>query len=80
MDAKQIADRAQFRRYAEAALAGMDISPDYSNGPCNGAISDRAFELAARMMLAESQAFARYEILALESITANERNRHAEGS
>ena len=80
MDQKQIADRAQFRRYAEAALAGMDIPPDYSKGPCNGAISDRAFELASRMMLAEGQAFERYEILALEAITADERARHAEGS
>ena len=66
MDKKQIADREQFRRYAEAALAG-------------GAMQDRAFRLATEMMLAEGQAFERYEILALEAITTNERERHAKG-
>ena len=75
MDSKQVADRAQFRRYAEAALSRGDV-----RGFTAGQFARKAFDQATAMMLAEGQAFERYEILALEAITADERNRHAEGS
>ena len=78
MDSKQIADRAQFRRYAEAALAGLVY--DRRKFDSDHYMARRAFDIATAMMLAEDQAFERYEILALEAITADERNRHAEGS
>ena len=78
MDAKQIADRAQFRRYAEAALSGLLY--DRMEFDTDRHIAIRAFDLATAMMLAEGQAFERYEILALEAITADERNRHEQGS
>jgi hypothetical protein len=78
MDAKQIADRAQFMRYAEAALSGLLY--DRMEFDTDRHIAVRAFDLATAMMLAEGQAFERYEILALEAITADERARHAEGS
>lgn len=76
MDSKQIADRAQFRRYAEAALAGfvtaaLEGVEEYPS---------LVFDLATAMMLAEDQAFERYQLMALEAITADERARHAEGS
>ena len=74
MDSKQIADRAQFRRYAEAVAQGIVASglncPDFAG---------MAFDIATAMMLAEEPAFERYEILALEAITTNERERHAKG-
>ena len=75
MDSKQIADRAQFRRYAEAALSRGDV-----RGFTAGQFARKAFDQATAMMLAEGQAFERYEILALEAITADERNRHEQGS
>ena len=75
MDAKQIADRAQFRRYAEAALAGI-----LSTGLDCPNVAGTAYGVATAMMIAEGQAFERYEILALEAITDDERARHAEGS
>ena len=78
MDSKQVADRAQFRRYAEAALAA--IVRDRAEFDSDHYIAIRAFDIATAMMLAEGQAFERYEILALEAITADERARHAEGS
>lgn len=78
MDAKQIADRAQFRRYAEAALAGMGLGRSRFDTDRLQAV--RAFDTATAMMLAEDQAFERYQLLALEAITSDERNRHAEGS
>jgi hypothetical protein len=78
MDAKQTADRAQFMRYAEAALSGLLY--DRMEFDTDRHIAVRAFDLATAMMLAEGQAFERYEILALEAITADERARHAEGS
>ena len=75
MDAKQIADKAQFRRYAEAALIGMtQAARPFAD------VAEEAFAQAAAMMLAEGLAFERYEIIALEAITSDERNRHAEGS
>ena len=74
MDSKQIADRAQFRRYAEAALSGMlSAGLDCPN------VAGTAYGVATAMMLAEWSAFERYEILALEAITTNERERHAKG-
>ena len=75
MDSKQIADRAQFRRYAEAALSGI-----LSTGLDCPNVAGTAYGVATAMMLAEDQAFERYQLLALEAITADERARHAEGS
>jgi hypothetical protein len=72
MDKKQVADREQFRRYAEAALSGTIAS----GLKCQNFL-EMAFNVATDMMLAEGQAFERYQLLALEAITANERNRHA---
>ena len=75
MDQKQIADRAQFRRYAEAALAAVDHGEwDYHS------TAELAFRQAITMMHLEDQAFEQYQLEALEAITADERNRHAEGS
>ena len=54
MDAKQIADRAQFRRYAEAALAGI-FGLDSLNA------ARRAFSIATSMMLIEDDAFEEYQ-------------------
>ena len=75
MDARQIADRAQFRRYAEAVAQGILASglncPDFAG---------MAFGIATAMMLAEGQAYERYQLQALEAITADERARHAQGS
>ena len=78
MDAKQIADRAQFRRYAEATLSGVGLGRSPFDTDRQAAV--RAFDQATAMMLAEDQAFERYQLLALEAITSDERNRHAEGS
>ena len=78
MDAKQIADKAQFRRYAEAALNGLIRN----RGPLDSdhRVATRAFDIATAMMLAECQTYAQYQLQALEAIAADERNRHAEGS
>ena len=75
MDAKQIADKAQFRRYAEAALSGMSEAARPFDD-----IAEEAFAQAAAMMLFESRYWEQYQLLALESITADERNRHGQGS
>ena len=75
MDSRQIADRAQFRRYAEAALSGI-----LSTGLDCPNVAGTAYGVATAMMLAEGQAFERYEILALEAITSDERARHEQGS
>lgn len=75
MDAKQVADRAQFRRYAEAALSGT-----LSSGLDCPNLAGMAFGVATAMMLAEGPSFERYQLLALEAITSDERARHAEGS
>ena len=79
MDSKQIADRAQFRRYAEAALAGSDTGKTLC-GPSYMVLVERAFAIASAMMLAEQWHWEQYQLQALEAITADERNRHAEGS
>lgn len=78
MDSKQIADRAQFRRYAEAALVGLIYNRSPFDTDRQTAI--KAFDIATAMMLAEGLAFERYEILALEAITSDERARHGQGS
>ena len=75
MDAKQIADRAQFRRYAEAVLSGI-----LSTGLDCPNVAGTAYGVATAMMLAEDQAFERYQLHALEAITADERNRNEQGS
>ena len=75
MDAKQIADRAQFRRYAEAVLSGI-----LSTGLDCPNVAGTAYGVATAMMLAEGSAFEQYQLYALREITLNERNRHAEGS
>ena len=75
MDQKQIAGRAQFRRYAEAALSGMSEAARPFDD-----IAEEAFAQAAAMMLFESRYWEQYQLLALEAITADERARHAEGS
>ena len=75
MDAKQIADKAQFRRYAEAALSGMSEAARPFDD-----IAEEAFAQAASMMIFESRYWEQYQLLALEAITSDERARHAEGS
>ena len=76
MDQKQIADRAQFRRYAEAALAGMGNDPDIDSIER----AKLAFDRAIAMMLHESRCWEVYQLHALEAITTDERNRHEQGS
>ena len=79
MDSKQIADRAQFRRYAEAALMGVGAEKTLC-GPSYAVLVERSFAMASAMMLAEQWHWEQYQLRALEAITADERNRHAEGS
>ena len=75
MDSKQVADRAQFRRYAEAALSGMtEAARPFDN------VAEEAFAQAAAMMLFESRYWEQYQLLALEAITSEERARHEQGS
>ena len=76
MDSKQVADKAQFRRYAEAALAGMDNDQDIDSIER----AKLAFDRAVAMMLHESRCWEIYQLHALEAITADERDRHAKGS
>ena len=76
MDSKQIADKAQFRRYAEAALIGMG---EITDSTCIER-AELAFDRAIAMMLHESRCWEIYQLHALEAITNDERARHAEGS
>lgn len=72
---KQIADREQFRRYAEAALQGLvalPFSEELSDMTVRD-MSEYAFDYAKAMMLAECQAFAEFELMALQSMI-DERN------
>jgi hypothetical protein len=74
MNKQQMQDREQFRRYAEAALAGLisdrkDFEGDYY-------MARRSFEIASSMMLRESQEFDQYQIKALEAIVDDERIKH----
>jgi hypothetical protein len=77
MDLNQIEDKAQFRRYAEAALSGCIVN---SRDVSCGDLARVAFDQAIAMMLAEGQAFEAYQLQALEAIATEERARHAEGS
>ena len=79
MDSKQVADRAQFRRYAEAALSG-EIAEKTLCGPSYTVLVERAFSIASAMMLAEQWHWGQYQVRAAEAITADERARHAKGS
>jgi hypothetical protein len=74
MNKQQIEDREQFRRYAEAALAGL-IS-DRKDFEGDHYMARRSFEIATSMMLTESQAFERYQLQALEAIVDDERIKH----
>ena len=76
MDAKQIADKAQFRRYAEAALIGMGEATESSSIER----AELAFDQAIAMMLHESRCWEIYQLHALEAITSEERERHEQGS
>lgn len=64
-------DRAQFRRYAEAAMAGMCVLEfiGYETIP------EVAFRAAQEMMLAESEAFERYQLMATQVAIDEERKR-----
>lgn len=65
---KQIVDREQFRRYAEAALQGLaalQLSDRFANVSVHEAC-DYAFDYAKCMMLLECQAFAEFELMALQ--------------
>jgi hypothetical protein len=72
MNKQQMEDREQFRRYAEAALAGLDQSTisSYSD------VARTAFEAAIAMMLQENMAFEHYQIKAAQAIVDDERVRH----
>jgi hypothetical protein len=72
MNKQQMQDREQFRRYAEAALSGLDQSTisSYSD------VARAAFESAIAMMLQENIAFEHYQIKAAQAIVENERIKH----
>lgn len=71
MDSKQVADRAQFRRYAEAALSSLG---DVGNSTEAAKLS---FDRAVAMMLDELRCWEIYQLHALKRITSDERERHA---
>ena len=61
----------QFRRYAEAALAGLDhIDLSYET-TCNA-----AFKQAIEMMMMENFYFEQYQLQALEHVVAKQRIKH----
>jgi len=61
----------QFRRYAEAALAGIDHSNlDYD------VTARMAFTQATEMMMMEQFFFEQYQIQALEHVVAKQRAKH----
>ena len=72
MNKQQMEDRDQFRRYAEAALSGLDQTTHsyYSD------VARAAFEAATAMMLQENIAFEHYQIKAAQAIVDNERIKH----
>jgi fatty acid/phospholipid biosynthesis enzyme len=72
MNKQQMEDREQFRRYAEAALAGLDQSTITSHSDS----ARIAFEAAAAMMLQENMAFEHYQIKAAQAIVDDERIKH----
>ena len=61
----------QFRRYAEAALAGID----HSNLDCD-VTARMAFRQATEMMMMENFYFEQYRIQALERVVAKQRAKH----
>ena len=67
----QLHDREQFRRYAEAALAGMKVT-EFSSYEM---IPEVAFRTAQKMMLAESEAFEWYQLMASQVAIDEERKR-----
>ncbi len=72
MNKQQMEDRQQFRRYAEAALSGMNLSVCFTQVQ----FARIAFDQATEMMLTEGQAFERYQLKALEAIVDDERIKH----
>ena len=42
--------------FAGQALASMTIAPDYSKGPCNASMADRAYHIADAMLAAREAA------------------------
>jgi hypothetical protein len=72
MNKQQMEDREQFRRYAEAALSGLDQTTCsyYSD------VARAAFETATAMMLQENMAFEHYQIKAAQAIVDDERIKH----
>ena len=79
MNAEKTADKSQFRRYAEAALAGSDTGKTLC-GPSYMVLVERSFAIASAMMLAEQWHWEQYQFQALEAITSDERARHEQGS
>ena len=67
---KQIADREQFRRYAEAALQGLAALPftDRVDDMMVLDMAEHAFDYAKFMMLLEGKAFAEFELMALQAM------------
>ena len=41
--------------FAGQALATMTAAPDYSNGPCNNAMAERAYVIADAMLAARKE-------------------------
>jgi hypothetical protein len=41
--------------FAGQALASMTVAPDYSKGPCNGAMAERAYIIADAMLAARER-------------------------
>jgi hypothetical protein len=72
MNKQQMEDREQFRRYAEAALSGLDLS----GIDCSIEAAKIAFDKAIAMMLQESRCWEIYQIHALEAIVDDERIKH----
>lgn len=71
MGDKQVADRRQFRRYAEAALnALVNVELDYSD------VAAIAFQQAAMMMLLEQKHWEECQLKMLELTLATQRERH----
>lgn len=64
-------ERAQFRRYAEAALAGLDHIDLSCETTCNA-----AFKQAIEMMMMEDFYFEQYQIQWCEQAIRNARAKH----
>jgi hypothetical protein len=68
---RNIDDREQFRRYAEAALAGLDHIDLSYEAACNA-----AFKQAIEMMMMENFYFEQYQLQALKHVVAKQRAKH----